>query len=352
MTQSPNPQPLPAGKLPATLLSRLLGDLPTRHARLLLGPAVGEDAAVIDWGMDWGDSQDRLLVAKSDPITFATDEIGYYAVNVCANDLAVTGARPLFYLPTILLPVNQTNTSLVERIFEQIGDACRQLGIVIAGGHSEITPTVNQPIVAGTMLGAVRRSQMIAGSGAQPGDVVLMVGLAPVEGASIIAREMRQPLLERGWQADELDQAANYLYAPGISVLRPALLAAEAGLVTAMHDPTEGGIATGLTELAIAAKVGLTIDLDALLLSELAVRLCAAFDLDPLGVIASGSLLATATPAKVEALQALWQTQGWPVAQVGQVTTQEQGIIAYRHGQPIPFPHFATDEITKLWNNH
>ena len=202
------------------------------------------------------------------------------------------------------------------------------------------------------MLGAVRRSQMIGGSGAQPGDVVLMVGLAPVEGASIIAREMRQPLLEQGWQPVELDQAANYLYEPGISVLRPALLAAEAGLVTAMHDPTEGGIATGLSELAIAANVGLAINLDALLLSDLAVRLCAAFDLDPLGVIASGTLLATAAPAKVDALQALWQAQGWPVAQVGQVTTQEQGIIAYRHGQPVPFPQFATDEITKLWNNH
>lgn len=345
MTEAANAHSLPAGKLPATLLTRLLGDLPIQHPQLLLGPAVGEDAAVIDWGQ----GGDQLLVAKSDPITFATDEIGHYAVNVCANDLGVTGARPLFYLPTLLLPAGQTDVALAERIFQQIGIACRRLGIVVAGGHSEITPTVTQPVVAGTMLGAVARDKVITGGGAQVGDIVLMAGLAPVEGASIIAREMRQQLLERGWQSAELAQAAHYLYEPGISVLTPALLAAEHGMVTAMHDPTEGGVATGLVELAVAADVGLTINLDALLLSDLAVRLCAAFDLDPLGTIASGALLATAPAAQAGALQELWQTHGWPSAQVGQVVDKAQGMTAYRAGQPTSFPTFATDEITKLW---
>lgn len=345
MMDSSNTQPLPAGKLPAALLARLLADLPTQHPQLVLGPAVGEDAAVIEWDRDG----EHLLVAKSDPITFATDEIGYYAVNVCANDLGVTGARPLFYLPTLLLPAGQTDVALAERIFQQIGAACRRLGIVVAGGHSEITPTVTQPVVAGTLLGAVARQQVVTGGGAQVGDVVLMAGLAPVEGASIIAREMRQPLLDQGWTVAELDEAANYLYEPGISVLAPALLAAEQGLVTAMHDPTEGGVATGLAELAVAAGVGLIINLDALLLSPLAVRLCAAFDLDPLGVIASGALLATAPPAKAASLQELWQAHGWPTAQVGQVVERSRGLTAYRAGQPVSFPSFITDEITKLW---
>ena len=345
MTQSANVPFLPAGKLPATLLTRLLSDLPTHHPQLVLGPAVGEDAAVIDWGRDG----EQLLVAKSDPITFATDEIGHYAVNVCANDLGVTGARPLFYLPTLLLPAGKTDVALAERIFQQLAVACRRLGIVVAGGHSEITPTVTQPVVAGTMLGAVARGHVVTGGGAQVGDVVLMAGLAPVEGASIIAREMRQPLLDRSWSHAELDEAANYLYTPGISVLAPALLAAEAGLVTAMHDPTEGGVATGLVELAVAAGVGVTINLDTLLLSDLAVRLCAAFDLDPLGVIASGALLATATATKAATLQELWQTHGWPSAQVGQIVDQARGMTAYRAGRPVAFPHFVTDEITKLW---
>jgi len=88
------------GKLPPALLAELLGQLPTQDADLVLGPAVGEDAAVIEFAH----SSARLLVAKCDPITFATDQIGFYAVHVCANDLAVTGATPRFFLPTLLLP--------------------------------------------------------------------------------------------------------------------------------------------------------------------------------------------------------------------------------------------------------
>ncbi|CAN5648284.1 AIR synthase family protein [soil metagenome] len=336
---------LASGKLPSGLLARLLQELPITDPQLLLGPAVGEDAAVIDFAP----GQDLLLVAKSDPVTFATEEIGYYAVNVCANDLAVTGAKPRFYLPTVLLPAGQTDTLRIEQIFRQIADSCRRLGIVVAGGHSEITPTVNQPVVAGTMLGEVVRSQVVRSGGCRPGDLVLMAGTAPVEGTSIIAREKRQVLLARNWSTAALDQAANFLHEPGISILQPAQLAAQKQLVTAMHDPTEGGVATALLELSIAAGVGLEIDLDAIVIPALAQRLCAEFDLDPLGVIASGALLATAAPPQAEMLMTLWETHGWPVSIIGQVLAPEAGLRAHRGKQLVPFPHFAVDEITKLW---
>jgi hydrogenase expression/formation protein HypE len=337
--------PLPTGKLPAALLAHLLATLPITDPALLLGPAVGEDAAVIELAP----GHEELLVAKSDPITFATDEIGYYAVNVCANDLGVTGATPRFYLPTILLPAGQTDAALAQCIFAQIGAACRQLGIVVAGGHSEITATVNQPVIAGTMLGTVRRGQMVSTQGARPGDLILLVGGVPVEGTSIIAREKRTALLAAGWSPATLDEAAGYLHEPGISVLAPALTAARRGLVTAMHDPTEGGIATGLLELALAAGVGLAVDLDAIPVPPLAARLCQTFGLDPLGTIASGALLATAPQMQIAELQALWSAQGWGSAIIGRVTPQAEGVNGYRAGVQVEFPTFAVDEITKLW---
>lgn len=336
---------LPAGKLPPHLLHQLLGDLPTHDPQLILGPAVGEDAAVIDFATN----ADKLLVAKSDPITFATDEIGYYAVNVCANDLAVTGAQPRFYLPTLLLPADATDTELVHRIFSQLGAACRTLGIVVAGGHSEITPTVSQPVIAGTLLGEVERDKVVSSGGAQPGDLVLLVGHAAVEGTSIIAREKRTELLQRGWSNAQLDEAANYLYSPGISVLKPALLAAEQKLVTAMHDPTEGGVATALVEIATASKVGLAIQLDAIPISDLSRQLCAEFGLDPLGTIASGALLATAKAENVEKLLELWRSIGWSAAVIGEVMEAAQGISARYGNELTVFPSFITDEITKLW---
>jgi hydrogenase maturation factor len=160
---------------------------------------------------------------------------------------------------------------------------------------------------------------------------------------------MRSQLLARGWLASELDAAANYLHDPGISVMAPALLAADRALVTAMHDPTEGGVATGLLELAVAANVGLTIDIDAIAVSELVARLCAEFGLDPLGTIASGALLATARERDVARLQQLWLEHGWPSAVIGRVTPKEEGVLANRAGQAVEFPRFPVDEITKLW---
>jgi hydrogenase maturation factor len=339
-----NLQTLPAGKLPHRFLGELLAGLPTADPQLVLGPTVGEDAAVIDFARE----HDYLLVAKSDPITFATEEIGYYAVNVCANDLAVTGATPRFFLPTVLLPAGQATPALASAIFAQIGAACRALGVVVAGGHSEITPVVSQPVVSGNLLGEVRRDRFLRSGGSRPGEVVLLAGPVPVEGTSIIAREKRAALLAAGWTQDELDTAANYLFEPGISVLQPALLAADAGLVSAMHDPTEGGVATGLLELALAADVGLAIELDAIPVPDLARRLCTAFALDPLGTIASGALLATAIEADVPRLLHLWREAGWYAAVIGRVTERAEGLTAHRDGQTVPFPQFAVDEITKL----
>ena len=79
--------PLPLGKLPVDLLARFLAQAPIQDPRVLYGPGIGLDCAVIDLG-------ERILVFKSDPITFATDDIGWYAVQVSANDVATTGASP------------------------------------------------------------------------------------------------------------------------------------------------------------------------------------------------------------------------------------------------------------------
>ena len=284
---------------------------------------------------------------------------GYYAVNVCANDLAVCGARPRFYLPTVLLPEGTTEDD-VRRICDQIGAACRALEIVVAGGHTEVTTAVNQPVVAGTLLGdivqcaparraASARRKVVRTGGCRPGDLILLVGSAAVEGTSIIAREKRDALSAQGWTAAALDEAANYLYEPGISVLEPALAAAEAELVTAMHDPTEGGVATGLWEMADASGCGLEVELSAVPLTALTAAACAAFELDPLGTIASGGLLATAAPEDEEALLALWQGIGKTGQRIGRVLPADEGVYGLRAGRRVDLPRFDADEIVKLW---
>ncbi len=173
---------LEVGKLPQDLLGRLLQRYTGRDERLLVGPAIGVDAAVIDFG-------DRCLVATTDPITFVAEQIGYYAVVINANDVACMGARPRWFLATVLLPERGADEEVVEGIFAQLADACSRLEVVLCGGHTEITAGLDRPIVVGQMLGEVSRERLVSSAGLHPGDQLILTKGIPIEGGSIIARE-------------------------------------------------------------------------------------------------------------------------------------------------------------------
>ncbi|MEW5720871.1 MAG: AIR synthase family protein, partial [Chloroflexota bacterium] len=307
---------LPTGKLPADLLAALLARVPRDDPRVIVGPGIGRDAAVISMG-------EHYLVAKTDPITFATDDIGWYAVNVNANDIACMGARPKWFLATALLPAGRADAAMAETILAQILDACAALNIALVGGHTEITYDLPRPIIVGAMLGEAAQDKLVSSAGAHVGDIVLLTKFAPLEGTALIAREKENDLRARGFADDFIARAKNLLRDPGISVVRDALIAADAGLATALHDPTEGGVATGLWELAYASRVGLEIDEDAIPLSEEGRTLCATYGLDPLGVIASGSLLVTTPAGRADYLKNLLARANICCAAIGRVTPRE-----------------------------
>jgi hydrogenase maturation factor len=331
----------PIGKLPTEDLDKLLRKYAPRDPRLVVGGAIGEDAAVIEIA-------DRFLVAKSDPITFATDQIGWYAVNINANDIACTGATPRWFLATLLLPENKTTPKLVEDIFEQISAACRTLGISLAGGHTEITYGLDRPIVIGQMLGEVAPVKMVTTARAQVGDDLILTKGIAIEATAIIATEMRSQLAQFV-SAGELDNYANFLREPGISVVKDAAIASAVGGVHAMHDPTEGGVATGLHELAQAAGVGLEILEEALPFRPETIKLCHHFGLDPLGVIASGALLIAASPLfSVKIIDSLIQ-EGITASLIGRIQPPEKGRLLIGQEGARPLPSFSRDEITRLF---
>src|SRR5437870_4480258 len=281
---------LPIGKLRAETLQAIFDKHPLRDPRVVVGPRVGEDAAVIDAG-------DRYLVATTDPITFATDEIGWYALQVNSNDIAVRGARPRWFLATLLLPSETTTEASVASLFAELHAACDELDVALVGGHTEITHGLDRPIVVGAMLGEVAKDKLVTTGGARVGDAVVLTKGVPLEGAAIIARAKEAELRCRGVPAPLIQRAKAFLRAPGLSVLPEVEIACELAEVHAMHDPTEGGIATALVELADAAGVGLRIDRDRIMVLPEGRTLCEAFGLDPLGTIASGALLMTLAPA-------------------------------------------------------
>lgn len=333
---------LPAGKLPNALLDRLLQRFAPADPRLVVGPHMGVDAAVIDMGATY-------LVAKTDPITFATEEIGWYAVNVNANDIAVMGATPRWFMATVLLPAGLATAALAEAIYEQIAAACAELGVALAGGHTEITVGLNRPIISGTMLGEVAPERLVRSSGVQPGDDLVLLGRVPIEGTALIARERGADLLMRGFDAALLRRAQSFLHDPGISVVRAARLAMHAAEIHAMHDPTEGGLATGIWEMAQASGVGVAVDFDAVLVPAESQALCAAYGLDPLGVIASGALLAALPPDESGRLLAACQAAGIPAQVIGRATARGGALSARRGGVAAPYPQFAVDEIAQLF---
>ena len=333
---------LPAGKLPPPLLDRLLRRFAPSDPRLIVGPQMGEDAAVIDFGATY-------LVAKTDPITFATGEIGWYAVNVNANDIAVMGGVPRWFLATVLLPEKTSTPALVEAIYAQLAEACDALGVSLAGGHTEITVGIDRPIISGTMLGEVTPERLVRSSGVQPGDDLVLARGVPIEGTAIIAWEKEQELLARGFDPALLKRAQGFLHDPGISVVAAAHLAVDTVAVHAMHDPTEGGLATGIWEMAQASGVGLTVDFDAVPVPPESQALCDAYNLDPLGVIASGALLVALAPAETGKLLAAFAQAGIPAQVIGHATEPAGELRARRGDRETIFPRFAVDEIARLF---
>lgn len=333
-------QPLPLGKLPPEILAKILGRAPLDDERIVLGPGVGLDCAVVR-------GSGRLLVFKAEPITFATDEIGWYAIQVSANDIATTGAMPRWYLATLLLPEGKTDEALVERISGQLFSACQEIGVTVIGGHTEITYGLDRPILAGTLIGEVDAGRLITPRGAVPGDHLLLTKGIPIEATALLSREFPDRL--RAFLSEaELQQAAAFLYNPGISVLRDAQIAQAAGQVNAMHDPTEGGLAAALWELSEACGCSLEIYSPDIRVPELSGKICRALQLDPLAAIASGALLLSVPPAGSRAICRALQAEGIECTHIGRVVKKSPAFVRDRFsGKMLPRP--ARDAITRLY---
>lgn len=331
------------GKLPNPILAKLLARSAQQRndPRVLVGPRIGEDAAVLNFG-------ETCLVVSTDPITLATDSPGWYAVHVNANDVAVRGARPRWFSAVLLLPEDRTDEALVTSIFSQIYDACAALGCTLIGGHTEITAELTHPIIVGQMMGEVARDKLVTTAGAKVGDALLLTKGIAIEGTALLAREKVTLLQQRGVPDEVIGRAQNFLFDPGISVVREALAANSAVAVHAMHDPTEGGLAMALAEMAEASGVGVMLDKEKCPVLPECEIICASLGLDPLGTLASGSLLIAVAQADAENAILLLAKEGIPCAEVGKIVPPEDGLRIQTGEGLVELARFQRDEITKV----
>ncbi|MCA9878026.1 MAG: hydrogenase expression protein [Thermomicrobiales bacterium] len=330
-------QPLPAGKLPGWLLKKVLPPT-SADEQVLVGPGVGRDAAAVA-------IRGEVVVAKTDPITFATNRAAFHLVEVNANDIACMGAVPRWLLVTSLLPVGVTPADVLAS-FAELGAACRARGVELIGGHTEIVPGIDRPLLIGSMLGETSRGHLISPGGARAGDVLMLTKGLAVEGTALLAQE-RAAELEPLVGEEMVRRAARLLHEPGISVVADCLAATSVDGVSAMHDPTEGGLATAIREIAAPAGLGAKVEARRIPILPETIAVCDALGLDPLGLLASGSLLLSARPERAADVRVAIAATGLPVAKIG-VLTAETDFTLERDGDIVPLPDFAVDEIARL----
>jgi hydrogenase maturation factor len=334
---------LHTGKIQSDFLAKLLGIIEIDDERVVVGPGVGEDAAVLDMG-------DRYLVVKSDPITFATERIGWYAVNINANDIAAMGGVPRWFLVTILLPEKKTTPSLIESIMEDLRRSCEDLGISLIGGHTEVTHGLKNPILSGTMLGEAGRGDLVRNGDVREGDLLYLTRGIAIEGTALIARERPADVIE-AFGEDFHARCVAFLHDPGISVLRDAGVLRTLPGVRGMHDPTEGGVLAGAWEMAAGSGIALRLFPERIPVYEETRSLCARFGLSPHGLIASGALLVAVERArKADFERGLASREGEisDVNLVGEFTSGE-GVLVSEGGVDRRVDGVERDEITKIF---
>ncbi|ANF23426.1 AIR synthase family protein [Thermococcus piezophilus] len=328
---------LPPGKIPPEKLREIVFNrLGAPGERVIIKSDLGVDATAIDFGSS-------VLVASTDPITGTEERIGFYAVHINANDVATFGAKPKWFLVSILLPEN-ADEALLAKIMDELHESAKKLGVAIVGGHTEVTPGLHRPIVVGTMLGEVSEEKLVTSNGAKPGDAIILTKWAGLEGTSIIANEREEELV-KVFGREFVERAKSFISM--ISVVEDALTANEAG-VDAMHDPTEGGITNGLHEMADSAKLGLKVYAEKIPIREETLKICEFYGLNPLALISSGALIIAAPKENADDIISALEGKGINASVIGEFLEDKDSKVIVENGRERPLERPESDELWKI----
>lgn len=333
-----NPRLRYHGKIPSEILERIVfKHLGVKREDVILGPRLGEDAAVVKVG-------DKTLIVSTDPITGALERVGFLAVHVCANDVATRGVQPRWFTSCILLPEG-AGEGIVQRICAQIDRAARELGVAVIAGHAEVTPGLNHPVVVGSMMGVAENGRYITSSGAKPGNRLVLTKGVGIEGTAILASD-REDVLSKRLGRDTVKRAKNFF--EKISVVKDAMIAYKTGGVTAMHDPTEGGLAGGLHELADAANVGFKVYEDRIQIPIETRKICNFFSIDPIQLINSGSLLIAVGEDEATELLKNLESNGIAASEIGMITNVSKiRTLVKKNGRVVKLVRPVSDHLWK-----
>lgn len=321
---------LKIGKLDNDLLKKIVIDkIKYRRDEVLTRPGIGEDCAVLDYG-------EYECVVSTDPITAAIEKIGSLAVHISCNDVASNGIEPIGLLLTVLLPEGTTEDD-VESLMAQASEAAEELQVEIIGGHTEITSAVAQPVIVSTAIGKGPKGASQKAAQMKPGDYIYITKSAGLEGTGIMATDKHEEIKKILSHA-EYEEATNML--GEVSVVKEGVIAGKIG-TSGMHDITEGGVLGAVWEMCNISNTGAKIRIDDIPVAPVTEKICKAFDLNPLRLISSGSMMIIISPDKSAELEQVMAEANIKLTQIGEITTKE-------NGDDITPP--GSDEIYKFWS--
>lgn len=325
------------GKLPPTILfDEVVEKLPTSGEGVLLGPSLGEDAAILQ-------VSDPLLAVHSDPVTGGGKLAGWLSVYVASNDIATRGLRPKWLLVVILFREGVEEKEILE-VAGQIGEAARNVGAAVVGGHTEVTPHLPFNVVITTAMGTGR--SILNTRNAEAGDILILTKDAALEGTAILASELSGKLQSMGVNSSTLKRASKFI--EEISVVKEALLAAREG-AKAMHDPTEGGLLGGVQEMALASNNGFLIYEERIPFRSETLEICDVLGIDPLRLISSGSLLISADEDRAESIIAKLREEGIDAVPIGKLTDESEGMrLVRKDGTTEEIDEPVVDELWRI----
>lgn len=312
-------------------------NLGTHDPSIIVGPSVGEDAAIVRI------DHNKYLVSHVDPITGSVELIGWLSIYVPANDIAVRGVIPKWFLTTILLPESEKGRiEMLNKIMRQIDNALKEINSSLIGGHTEYSPGISRPIIVSTAIGI--SDKYITTSNVKNGDYVIMTKAAALEATAIIATDFEQLLINKGTSREIIEKGKNFI--KEVSVVKEALIATP--YVNSMHDPTEGGIIQGLLEMVEASNKSIKIDLGKVKIREETKIILETLGIDPYRALSSGTLLLTVSRDKLDLLIREYERNGVEYSIIGKVIGNEKKLIISKNGETMVIKDFIQDEVMRF----
>jgi len=253
------------------------------------------------------------------PLSFPGGDIGLLAVNGTINDIAMAGARPL-YMSTSFIIEEGFSLAELQRIAQSMGFASRAAGVPIITGDTKVVERgkADGLFISTACVGVAPEGVELSGDKARPGDVVLLSGSIGDHGVAVMSR--RQNL---SFDSDVLSDTA------ALHELVAAMMAAGGASIKAMRDPTRGGLAATLNEIAHQSRVGASIDEAAIPVKPQVAAACELLGLDPLNVANEGKLVAIVAPEAAESILGAMRAHplGADAARIGEIVADDRCFV-------------------------